>query len=301
MAITVDQAPAGQAPAGLAVLATGVTRGFQPGRGVLCGLDLSIAPGEFVALLGRSGAGKSTLLRILGGLDPGYGGDVLVPERRAVVFQEPRLIPWLKVLPNVALGLRPGPDGRTGLRQRSVDALSEVGLAGHARAWPATLSGGEAQRVALARALVREPQLMLLDEPFGALDALTRTRMHTPAAGAVRPPPARRPARHPRRAGSGAARGPGGGSHRREDHPERAGRADAPARSSPTGLSAAAYPACWRNSASTSTSAWHSGLEHEREVSGLACGRPVVAPAIRQAGEQCQPSSGFRAGWRVHL
>jgi sulfonate transport system ATP-binding protein len=179
MAITVDQAPAGQAAAGLAVLATGVTRGFQPGRGVLRGLDLSIAPGEFVALLGRSGAGKSTLLRILGGLDPGYGGDVLVPERRAVVFQEPRLIPWLRVLPNVALGLRPGPDGRTGLRQRSIDALSEVGLAGHARAWPATLSGGEAQRVALARALVREPQLMLLDEPFGALDALTRTRMHT--------------------------------------------------------------------------------------------------------------------------
>jgi sulfonate transport system ATP-binding protein len=179
MAIVVDQAPAGQAPAGLAVLAAGVTRGFQPGRGVLCGLDLSIAAGEFVALLGRSGAGKSTLLRILGGLDPEYGGDVLVPERRAVVFQEPRLIPWLKVLPNVRLGLRPGPGGRTGLRQRSVDALTEVGLAGHAGAWPATLSGGEAQRVALARALVREPQLMLLDEPFGALDALTRTRMHT--------------------------------------------------------------------------------------------------------------------------
>jgi sulfonate transport system ATP-binding protein len=111
MAIVVDQAPAGQAPAGLAVLAAGVTRGFQPGRGVLCGLDLSIAPGEFVALLGRSGAGKSTLLRILGGLDPEYGGDVLVPERRAVVFQEPRLIPWLKVLPNVTLGLRPGPAG----------------------------------------------------------------------------------------------------------------------------------------------------------------------------------------------
>jgi sulfonate transport system ATP-binding protein len=162
---------------GLAVAASGVGRGFD-GREVLRGLDLSIASGEFVALLGRSGTGKSTLLRILGGLDPDYDGDVLVPERRAVVFQEPRLIPWQRVLPNVALGLRPGEEGRAGIRQRSLGALDEVGLTSHAGAWPVTLSGGEAQRVALARALVREPQLMLLDEPFGALDALTRTRMH---------------------------------------------------------------------------------------------------------------------------
>jgi len=166
-----------QSAAGLAVSASGVGRGFG-GRDVLRGLDLSIGSGEFVALLGRSGTGKSTLLRILGGLDPDYTGDVLVPERRAVVFQEPRLIPWQRVLPNVALGLRPGADGRAGIRQQSLDALAEVGLTGHAHAWPVTLSGGEAQRVALARALVREPQLMLLDEPFGALDALTRTRMH---------------------------------------------------------------------------------------------------------------------------
>jgi sulfonate transport system ATP-binding protein len=145
---------------------------------VLRGLDITIAPGEFVALLGRSGTGKSTLLRILGGLDPDYGGDVLVPERRAVVFQEPRLLPWQRVLPNVSLGIKPGPNGRGRLKQQSLDALAEVGLADHAGAWPVTLSGGEAQRVALARALVRQPQLMLLDEPFGALDALTRTRMH---------------------------------------------------------------------------------------------------------------------------
>jgi sulfonate transport system ATP-binding protein len=144
---------------------------------VLSGVDLSIADGEFVALLGRSGTGKSTLLRILGGLDPSYEGEVLVPERRAVVFQEPRLLPWQRVLPNVSLGLKPS-GGRDGVRRLSLDALAEVGLRDHAQAWPVTLSGGESQRVALARALVREPQLMLLDEPFGALDALTRSRMH---------------------------------------------------------------------------------------------------------------------------
>jgi sulfonate transport system ATP-binding protein len=162
-----------------AIVATGVRRGFD-GRRVLDGLDLAVADGEFVALLGRSGTGKSTLLRILGGLDPGYEGDVLVPERRAVVFQEPRLIPWQRVLPNVSLGLSPAriKGGRDGLRTLSIGALAEVGLTDHARSWPVTLSGGEAQRVALARALVREPQLMLLDEPFGALDALTRSRMH---------------------------------------------------------------------------------------------------------------------------
>jgi sulfonate transport system ATP-binding protein len=167
-----------QAPANIAVSVQGLTRAFG-GREVLRGLDISITPGEFVALLGRSGTGKSTLLRVLGGLDPDYGGDVLVPRRRAVVFQEPRLLPWQRVLPNVALGLRPLTRNERGtLRQLSLSALGEVGLAAHAKAWPVTLSGGEAQRVALARALVREPQLMLLDEPFGALDALTRTRMH---------------------------------------------------------------------------------------------------------------------------
>jgi sulfonate transport system ATP-binding protein len=176
--VALDHAPTGQGPfAGLAVVARGVGRGFGS-RTVLHGLDLSIGFGEFTALLGRSGTGKSTLLRILGGLDADYAGDVLVPQRRAVVFQEPRLIPWQRVLPNVALGLRPGKDGRGGLRQHGLDALAEVGLTSHAHAWPVTLSGGEAQRVALARALVREPELMLLDEPFGALDALTRTKMH---------------------------------------------------------------------------------------------------------------------------
>jgi sulfonate transport system ATP-binding protein len=170
---------------GPAILARDVGRGFGD-RDVLRRLNLSVSPNEFVALLGRSGTGKTTLLRILGGLDPEYEGEVLVPRRRAVVFQEPRLIPWLRVLPNVGLGLRPGRGSRRHrasswrgeVRRQSLDALGEVGLADQARAWPVTLSGGEAQRAALARALVRDPQLMLLDEPFGALDALTRTRMH---------------------------------------------------------------------------------------------------------------------------
>jgi sulfonate transport system ATP-binding protein len=180
MMVTVPAAtsPAIAAPAlGLAVHASGVTRSFGS-RGVLNGLSLDIAPGEFVALLGRSGTGKSTLLRILGGLDADYSGDVGVPERRAVVFQEPRLLPWERVLANVGLGLKKASLKKASLSSRSLAALREVGLASHARAWPVTLSGGEAQRVALARALVREPALMLLDEPFGALDALTRTRMH---------------------------------------------------------------------------------------------------------------------------
>ena len=160
-----------------AVIAADVSRRFGQ-RTILSGLDLSVRSNQFVALLGRSGTGKTTILRILAGLDPDYDGDVLVPEQRAVVFQESRLIPWQRVLPNVLLGLRPT-SKRQGLKQRGLSALDEVGLAHLARAWPVTLSGGEAQRVALARALVREPQLMLLDEPFGALDALTRTRMHS--------------------------------------------------------------------------------------------------------------------------
>jgi sulfonate transport system ATP-binding protein len=156
---------------------SGLTRAFD-GRTVLGGLNLRIGTDEFVALLGRSGSGKSTLLRILASLDAAYEGDVQVAAERSVVFQEARLIPWLRADRNVVLGLRPGRAGREALRRRSAAALDEVGLVERAGAWPVTLSGGEAQRVALARALVREPRLLLLDEPFGALDALTRSRMH---------------------------------------------------------------------------------------------------------------------------
>jgi sulfonate transport system ATP-binding protein len=141
---------------------------------VLADVDLEIGDGEFVAMLGASGSGKTTLLRILAGLDAANAGEVWVPEVRTVVFQEPRLVPSKRVWRNVAIGLPRG----SAARESANRALTEVGLAGKARAWPATLSGGQAQRVALARALVREPSLLLLDEPFAALDALTRLKMH---------------------------------------------------------------------------------------------------------------------------
>lgn len=144
-------------------------------KGVLNGLDLDIAPGEFIALLGRSGSGKSTLLRAIADLDheASGSGELYVPEKISVVFQDSRLLPWRRLIDNVILGLR-GSDAR----QRGLDALAEVGLAGRENAWPHELSGGEQQRVALARSLVREPELLLADEPFGALDALTRIKMH---------------------------------------------------------------------------------------------------------------------------
>ncbi|MEV1046403.1 ABC transporter ATP-binding protein [Streptomyces sp. NPDC049916] len=153
-----------------AVRVEGLTRSFD-GRAVIDQLDLTLRTGEFTALLGRSGCGKSTLLRVLAGLDREISGTVLVPRRRAVAFQAPRLMPWKRVWRNVLLGLpdRPG-------RAVAEKALAEVGLAERAGAWPKTLSGGEAQRASLARALVREPDLLLLDEPFGALDALTRIK-----------------------------------------------------------------------------------------------------------------------------
>ncbi|UZN02755.1 ABC transporter ATP-binding protein [Cellulomonas sp. S1-8] len=161
------------------VVVRDLVRAYGLGEGdgrVLRGLDLDIAAGEFVAILGRSGSGKSTLLRALAGLDHDVHGTgtIAVPQRVSVVFQDSRLLPWARVLDNVTLGLR-GP----GARDLGTERLAEVGLAGRERAWPTELSGGEQQRVSLARSLVREPQLLLADEPFGALDALTRTRMHT--------------------------------------------------------------------------------------------------------------------------
>ncbi|MFI1096880.1 ABC transporter ATP-binding protein [Streptomyces sp. NPDC020917] len=145
------------------------------GREVLKGLDLTLARGEFTALLGRSGSGKSTLLRAVALLDHGVAGsgELTVPERVSLSFQDSRLLPWLRILDNVVLGVR-GPRAR----ERGETALAEVGLSGRERSWPHELSGGEQQRAALARALVRDPELLLADEPFGALDALTRIKMH---------------------------------------------------------------------------------------------------------------------------
>ena len=142
-------------------------------RTVISGLNLRIERGEFVALLGESGCGKTTLLRALAGLDPIQGGRIDAPRRPAVVFQEHRLLPWDSLWRNVSLGMT-GHD----LRERATAALTEVGLGNRLDDWPRNLSGGQAQRVALARALVQEPELLLLDEPFAALDALTRIRMH---------------------------------------------------------------------------------------------------------------------------
>lgn len=159
-----------------AVRIRGLTRRFG-GPAVLDALDLDVAPGEFVALLGRSGSGKTTLLRTLAGLDPVSDGEMTAPDRRAVVFQEARLLPWRRVWQNVALGLRTADP-----KQQALAALEEVGLGHRVDAWPATLSGGEAQRAGLARALVREPELLLLDEPFASLDALTRLRMQSMVA-----------------------------------------------------------------------------------------------------------------------
>ena len=149
-------------------------------RTVLQNTQLDIAPGEFIAIVGRSGCGKSTWLRLVAGLEASSGGSLQVdgqaitglnPQTR-ILFQEARLLPWKRVLDNVLLGL-PASD-----LPRGEQVLAQVGLAKRAREWPARLSGGQHQRVALARALVHRPQLLLLDEPLGALDALTRIEMH---------------------------------------------------------------------------------------------------------------------------
>jgi sulfonate transport system ATP-binding protein len=163
---------------GVGVHAENINKQFGV-RHVLRDLDLSIRPGEFVAIVGHSGCGKSTLLRLLAGLDQASSGHLdldgkplqgINPDVR-IMFQDSRLLPWRTVIENVGLGLEGD------WRSAAQNALKQVGLADRAHEWPAALSGGQRQRVALARALVHEPRLLLLDEPLGALDALTRIEM----------------------------------------------------------------------------------------------------------------------------
>ena len=162
-----------------AVTVRGLERRFGQHQ-VLRGIDLTVTEGEIVAVVGRSGCGKSTLLREIGRLDTGYTGTIEVGGRLAFGFQDARLLPWKKVWENVVFGLS---GNRSERYARALDALRDVSLEHRATAWPATLSGGEAQRVALARALTRDPSVLLLDEPFGALDALTRLRMQDLVSG----------------------------------------------------------------------------------------------------------------------
>ena len=163
---------ASQGGAGVAIRGLGVAFGANR---VIDGLDLAIGSGQFVSIVGRSGCGKSTLLRAITGLEtPDRGGIETDRQRTRVVFQEPRLLPWSDVRANVEVGA----DGSAAERREQADeALALVGLFEKAAEWPARLSGGQKQRVALARALVSRPRLLLLDEPLGALDALTRIEM----------------------------------------------------------------------------------------------------------------------------
>jgi sulfonate transport system ATP-binding protein len=149
-------------------------------RSVLDGLSLEVPAGQFVAIVGRSGVGKSTLMRLIVGLDQPIAGRVFIDgtpvaglqKSVGLLFQDPRLLPWQTVLGNVGIARLPG------WRETALKALDDVGLADRRHDWPAMLSGGQRQRVALARVLVARPSILLLDEPFGALDALTRTDMH---------------------------------------------------------------------------------------------------------------------------
>jgi len=186
MNVSVRDRAADSAPAlsstGARISLRGLTRSFGAHR-VLHGIDLDIAPGQFVAIVGRSGCGKSTLLRLIAGLDTPSSGQIAIDghdgglsDTVRLMFQEPRLLPWQRVRANVAVGLNHTADKAERIRQADA-VLAQVGLAGRERDWPAILSGGQKQRVALARALASHPRLLALDEPLGALDALTRIEM----------------------------------------------------------------------------------------------------------------------------
>ncbi len=176
---TLQRPGVNRAPGGLPLGLRSVAKSFG-GTNVLRHLNLDVPAGQFLAIVGRSGGGKSTLMRLLAGLDAPTGGRVLVGDAPVaglnpavrLLFQDARLVPWQRVRENV--GIARGPDWA----RKAEVALRDVGLEGRGGDWPSVLSGGQRQRVALARALVSEPEVLLLDEPFGALDALTRIEMH---------------------------------------------------------------------------------------------------------------------------
>lgn len=175
-----DKARRSQSNRGAALTIRGLRKAFGDNE-VLRGIDLHIPVGQFVAIVGQSGCGKSTLLRLIAGLEKPTAGTIsFSDDTRAedirVMFQEPRLLPWASVLSNVEVGL--GRDRhKADAKARAEQALGEVGLTDKRDQWQSTLSGGQRQRVALARALVSHPRVLALDEPLGALDALTRISM----------------------------------------------------------------------------------------------------------------------------
>ena len=168
-----------EAPA--AVTLTGVSKVYGRGRGAVRALDevsLAAAPGEFTCLIGASGCGKSTLLNLVAGLDRPTAGEISVGGRVALMFQEPALFPWLTATGNVELALRARGVGRAERKRRAAELLETVHLGEFGKKRPHELSGGMRQRVALARALAQDADVLLMDEPFGALDAMTRDVLH---------------------------------------------------------------------------------------------------------------------------
>jgi len=171
---TVTEAPAG-------VTLAGVSKVYGRGGSAVRALDkvsLSVAPGEFTCLIGASGCGKSTMLNLVAGLDKPSGGTISVNGRVAMMFQEPGLFPWLSAAGNIELALRARGVGRAERKSRALELLDTVHLSGFGGKQPHELSGGMRQRVALARALAQEADVLLMDEPFGALDAMTRDLLH---------------------------------------------------------------------------------------------------------------------------
>jgi NitT/TauT family transport system ATP-binding protein len=164
-----------------AVTLSGVSKVYGRGRSAVHALDqvsLTVAPGEFTCLIGASGCGKSTLLSLVAGLDQPTGGQLAVGGRVALMFQEPGLFPWLSAAGNVELALRARGAGRAERKRRAAELLDVVGLRDFGGKQPHELSGGMRQRVALARALAQDADVLLMDEPFGALDAMTRDLLH---------------------------------------------------------------------------------------------------------------------------